>query len=250
MARAIEKFVIDDLSNWWLRRSRKRKEALGLLRFTLLELSKIIAPFTQFVAEDMYRRLKGNRELPNKESVHLHDWPAVNEKLIDKDLEEKMDKVRQIVTAGLALRKERQIKVRQPLKSATVREEFHSDLEQLIKEELNVKEVRYDKEQQNVVVLDMELTQPLIYEGYAREAMRQIQDMRKEAKYRLDDKVFCQWHSDDEDLSQAVRQWSDEIKKEVMLSEFLNGARDEKAYDIEKELKLATQRKIWVGLRK
>ena len=96
----------------------------------------------------------------------------------------------------------------------------------------------------------MELTQPLIFEGYARELMRQIQDMRKEAKYRLDDRVFAQWHSDDEGLSEAIRQFSDEIKKEVLLSEFNNGPHDGKAYDVEKEFELVPQRKIWIGLKK
>ena len=248
-ARAIEKFVMDNLSNWWLRRSRKRKEALALLRFALLELSKIIAPFTPFVAEDIYRRLQGNRELPNKESVHLYDWPAVNEKLIDKDLEEKMDKVREVVRAGLALRKEKQIKVRQPLQqlSSTVIAGIllEPDLENLIKEEVNVKNVVAGEDK-----LDIELTQPLIHEGYVREAIRQIQDMRKEARYRLDDKVFGQWHSDDKEVSEAIREWSDEIKKEALFLEFRNGPHDGKAYDIEKEFEFAPQRKIWIGVRK
>jgi isoleucyl-tRNA synthetase len=269
-ARAVEKFVIDDLSNWWLRRSRKRKEALGLLRFVLLELDKIIAPFIPFIAEDMYHRLQGNRQISNQESIHLHDWPKVDKKLIDKDLEEKMDKVREVVTAGLALRKEKQIKVRQPLAKLMLRKvsdskpeksrggprvtstgfQIPSELLNLIKEELNVKEVVYDENQKGEVVLDTELNQPLIYEGYAREAMRQIQDMRKEAKYRLDDRIFGQWHSDDEGLSEAIREWSDEIKKEVLLSEFRNGPHDVKAYDIEKEMELAPQKTIWIGVRK
>ena len=165
-----------------------------------------------------------------------------------------MDKVRKIVTAGLALRKEKQIKVRQPLASVAIRSDpfgdSRSDLERLIKEELNVKEVVYDSNQKEDIVLDTELTQLLIYEGYARELMRQIQDMRKEAKYRLDDRVFGQWHSDDESVSEAIRRWSDEIKKEVLLSEFHNGQHDGKAYDVEKETELAPQRGIWVGIRK
>ncbi|OGN15145.1 MAG: hypothetical protein A3J47_01455 [Candidatus Yanofskybacteria bacterium RIFCSPHIGHO2_02_FULL_43_22] len=252
-ARAIEKFVIEDLSNWWLRRSRKRKEALGLLRFLVLELAKVMAPFTPFIAEDIHKRLHGGHNL-GTESIHLHDWPEVNKKLIDKKLEDEMDKVRKIVTAGLALRKEKQIKVRQPLASVAIRSDpfgdSRSDLERLIKEELNVKEVVYDSNQKEDIVLDTELTQLLIYEGYARELMRQIQDMRKEAKYRLDDRVFGQWHSDDESVSEAIRRWSDEIKKEVLLSEFHNGQHDGKAYDVEKETELAPQRGIWVGIRK
>ena len=85
-ARAIEKFVVEDLSNWWLRRSRKRKEALGLLRLVLLELAKVIAPFTPFIAEDVHKRLhKGFNA--GTDSVHLHNWPKADKKLIDKKLE-------------------------------------------------------------------------------------------------------------------------------------------------------------------
>ncbi|MBI2674472.1 MAG: class I tRNA ligase family protein [Candidatus Yanofskybacteria bacterium] len=285
-ARAIEKFVVEDFSNWWLRRSRKRKEALGLLRFILLHLAKVLAPFTPFIAEDIKTRMsrltspakaisqsrildlqsKSGHKLQKAghESVHLNDWPKVDKKMIDPKLEEEMEKVREIVAAGLALRKEKQIKVRQPLaklllgksqitdhKSQTNSKfKITNELENLIREELNVKEIVYDENQPEDVVLDTELTQLLIYEGYARELMRQIQDMRKEAKYRLDDKVFGQWHSDDEGLSEAIRRFSGDIKEEVLLSEFLNSPHDGKAYDIEKEFELAPQRKIWVGVRK
>ena len=281
-ARAIEKFVIEDLSNWWLRRSRKRKaassaegetgeprpgpgrEVLGLLRFVLLELSKILAPFTPFIAEDIKSRMHKFQKAGH-ESVHLNNWPETDKKMIDKKLEKEMDKIREIITAGLALRKEKQIKVRQPLAKVTVGKKYgvwnmeYEGLNGLIKEELNVKEVGYDENQKEDVVLDAELTQPLIYEGYARELMRQIQDMRKEAGYKLDDKVFAQWHSDDGGLSEAIRQFSDEIEKEVLLSEFSNSPHDGKAYDIEKEMELALQTpksfasgrgKIWVGVRK
>ncbi|OGN03184.1 MAG: hypothetical protein A2655_03745 [Candidatus Yanofskybacteria bacterium RIFCSPHIGHO2_01_FULL_43_42] len=259
-ARAIEKFVVEDFSNWWLRRSRKRKEALDLLRFILLHLAKVLAPFTPFMAEDIKTRMHKFQKAGH-ESVHLNDWPEVDKKLIDKKLEEEMDKVREVVRVGLALRKEKQIKVRQPLakiilggsqdtKATALLRYCATALGDLIKEELNVKEVVFNENQKEDTVLDVELTQPLIFEGYARELMRQIQDMRKEAKYRLDDRVFAQWHSDDEGLSEAIRQFSDEIKKEVLLSEFNNGPHDGKAYDVEKEFELVPQRKIWIGLKK
>ena len=247
-ARAIERFVVEDLSNWWLRRSRKRKEALGLLRFVLLELDKTLAPFIPFVAEDMHKRLHKGHNM-GTESVHLHDWPKSDKKLIDKKLEEQMDKVREVVTMGLALRKENQIRVRQPLQqlssSVIAGVTLGPDLEKLIKDEVNVKVIVSGEDK-----LDTELTQPLVYEGYARELMRQIQDMRKEAKYKLDDRIFCQWHSDGNDISEAIRKWSDEIKKEVLLSEFRNSPHDSKSYDVEKEVNIASQRKIWVGVRK
>lgn len=275
-ARAIEKFVGEDFSNWWLRRSRKRREALGLLRFLLLEISKVIAPFIPFTAEDIHMRLHIGRTSVTAsviESVHLHDWPKANKKLTDKELEKQMEEIQNIVTLGLAQRKEKQIKVRQPLRAISLglSNEFSKDLESLLKEELDIKNIVYDKSQKELVILNTELDQALIYEGYARELMRQIQDMRKEAKYKVNDKVFGQWHSDNPDLSAAINKWNDEIKKEVMLHGFENSVHGDKVFDVEKEFDLvpptphqadpltaikkggglgAGRGKIWVGIKK
>jgi len=246
-ARAIDKFVMEDLSNWWLRRSRKRKEALELLRFILLELAKILAPFTPFIAEDINRRLKGEGE-----SVHLHDWPKTDKKLIDKKLEEEMEEVRNAVTSGLAVRKEKQIKVRQPLRSAIIKRDkkFQEDLEELVKEELNVKGLAYDKTQELAVLLDTELDAGLVREGYVRELIRQIQDMRKEAKYKLDEKIFCEWHSDDSEVSSAIHEWTEEIEKEALIEKFVASPKGNIVHDVEKEFDLAPSKKIWLGVRK
>jgi len=249
--RAVEKFIVEDLSNWWLRRSRKRKEALGLLRFLLLELAKVLAPFTPFLAEDIHARMHKGHKM-DTESVHLHDWPKADKKMVNKKLEEEMVEVRSIVTIGLWSRKEKQMKVRQPLRSVTVKRatEFYSDLERLIKEELNIKKIFYNNRQEEAVVLDTELDRSLIDEGYARELIRQMQDIRKEAKYRLDEKVFGQWHSDDSEVSVAINEWTEEIKKEVLLNKLVAGENDKKVYDIEKEFELAPQKKIWIGVRR
>ena len=250
-ARAIETFIVEDLSNWWLRRSRKRKEALGLLRFLLLEASKLMAPFTPFISEDLHMRMHKSHKAGTP-SVHLHDWPKADKKLINKKLEEEMEEVRDIVTAGLALRKEKQMKVRQPLNLATIKraKKFPTDLEDLIKEELNIKQLTYNKKQEVSVDLDLRLDRSLIAEGYARELIRQIQDMRKEAKYKLDAKIYGQWHSDDQDLSAAIKEWSEEIKTEALFKKLDAGKPSKKVYDIEKEMEIAPQKKIWVGIRK
>jgi isoleucyl-tRNA synthetase len=246
-AREIDKFVMEDLSNWWLRRSRKRKEALDLLRIILLELAKILSPFTPFIAEDINQRLKGEGE-----SVHLNDWPEADKKMINKKLEEEMDEARNAVTSGLAVRKEKQIKVRQPLRSATIKRDkkFQEDIEELVKEELNVKGLAYDKAQESAVNLDVELDAGLVREGYIRELIRQIQDMRKEAKYKLDEKIFCEWHSDDSEVSSAIHEWTEEIKKEALLEKFVASPKGNKVYDVEKEFDLAPNKKIWIGVRK
>ena len=251
VAKAVEKFVVEDLSNWWLRRSRKRKEALGVLRFLLLELSKVMAPFIPFTAEDIHMRMYSGQTI-GTQSVHLHDWPKADKKLIDKELEKQMEEVRNIVTTGLAQRKEKQIKVRQPLKAIHLglSNEFPKDLEGLMKEELNIKNIVYDKSQKELVFLDTELDEALIHEGYARELMRQIQDMRKEAGYKVDDEVFGQWHSDNSDLSTAINKWTDSIKKDVLLNNFENSPKGDKAFDVEKEFELVAGKTIWLGVRK
>ncbi|KKR36320.1 MAG: Isoleucine-tRNA ligase, partial [Candidatus Yanofskybacteria bacterium GW2011_GWE1_40_10] len=177
-ARSIEKFSGDDFSNWWLRRSRKKDDVLELLKHILIEISKLSAPFVPFIAEDTFQALNGEEK-----SVHLEDWPRVDESVIDEELETAMAEAREAVAAGLASRKQNQIKVRQPLKSVTINriKEFDADIENLIKDELNVKEIRYTKG--DTISLDLEITSELRDEGYAREMIRQIQDMRKEMKY-------------------------------------------------------------------
>ncbi len=244
--RAIEYFVIEDLSNWWLRRSRKRKEALPLLRLILLEVAKLLAPFTPFLAEDIHMRLRGE-----KESVHLNDWPKFHKKFVNDKLESEMNRVKQVIAAGLAQRKEKQFKVRQPLASVSLKgDKFSKDLESLIQDELNIKKVKYNKSQETEIELDFELTGELIGEGFAREAMRQIQDMRKEAKYKIDDMVTVHWHTFDNDVAAAMEKWSEDIKTDTVLSHFERHRKDGMAYDIEKETELSPGKKIWLGIKK
>ncbi len=249
-ARAVESFVVEDLSQWWLRRSRKRPEAVGLLRSILFELSKLLAPFVPFTAEDIYLRVRPAKEEKGI-SIHLCDWPKADPKLVDEKLEEAMRQVRDAITAGLALRKEKGVRVRQPLHSVDVprSEPFASDLEELIKDELNVKEVHYVSAASGVA-LDLNMTPALRSEGYAREMVRAVQDMRKEAGYSFQARAYCQWHSEDPELSAALSGWAETIKKETMLSDFVKQQHDEKKYDVEKEFEIAPGTKIWVGIKK
>jgi len=249
--RTIEQFVSDDLSNWWLRRSRRRKEALPLLRHALLELAKVLSPFTPFMAEDIWQRLGGEGE-----SVHLSDWPKVTKKYIDDKLEDEMVSARDLIAQGLAQRKEKQFKVRQPLGSVIIkRSKFSNDIEGLIKEELNIKKIVYDPAKSSTddrgasIILDFELTPALIREGYARELMRQIQDMRKESKYQMDEPAMVDWHSEDKEIISAVTEWAEEIKKDTVLK-VLEQKPKHGSYDVEKDSELAPSKKIWVGIKK
>ncbi|MBF0545899.1 MAG: isoleucine--tRNA ligase [Candidatus Riflebacteria bacterium] len=148
---------VDDLSNWYVRRSRRRfwmsgmpaEQASAFLTLweALVELTRLIAPFTPFIAEDIYRNLVGSVDPKAPVSVHLTDYPAVQEHLLDETLERKMGFTRKVVGLGRAARNEANLKVRQPLSEMKVvaPEEWQrktlDEMSGLIFEELNVKEL-------------------------------------------------------------------------------------------------------------
>ncbi len=199
----IEGFFINDLSLWYIRRSRKRfhedninrNEAIAVLYYALLNIAKIIAPIMPFFAEEMYFSLK-NESMP--ESVHLCDWPDIKrEGHTDLELEAKMDEVRNIVNLALAERSAKAIKVRQPLSLLKIRNsksEIRNEKEllDLIKDEVNVKEIIFDKDIANEVELDINLTEELKEEGIVRDLVRLVQDQRKEQKLVPQDKISVQ----------------------------------------------------------
>jgi len=191
---AIEDFFVEDFSLWYIRRSRKRlqrpgnekekKEAAEVFYYVLLGLIRLIAPTMPFFAENVYQSLRSEK-MP--ESIHLCDWPEVQEKLIDEELEAKMDRVREIVNLGLQGRASLGIKVRQPLSELAVGESWRglgNDLLNLIKEELNVKNVRVDKGlDEEGVKLNTEINEDLKKEGNSREVARNINEDRKKQGY-------------------------------------------------------------------
>ena len=192
---------IDDMSNWFVRRSRRRfwkseddkdkLEAYSTLYHVLIYLAKILAPFTPFLAEELYQKMTGagvvNSEIP--ESVHLLDWPEAG--VIDEAVLTKMAKTREIITAGLAERMkktetEAQIKVRQPLaKLVYAGEKLDDFYEQIIMEEVNVKSVEHGE----ALALDKTLTPELLEEGKIRELIRFVQAARKKAGLNVDDRI-------------------------------------------------------------
>ena len=192
---------IDDMSNWFVRRSRRRfwkseddqdkLEAYSTLYYVLIYLAKILAPFTPFLAEELYQKMTGagvvNSEIP--ESVHLLDWPEAV--VIDEAVLAQMAKTREIITAGLAERmkkteSEAQIKVRQPLaKLIYAGEKLDDFYEQIIMEEVNVKLVEHGE----TLALDKTLTPELLEEGKIRELIRFVQAARKKAGLNVDDRI-------------------------------------------------------------
>jgi len=200
--RAVAKFI-EDLSIWYVRRSRERfkhdsenkddkNQASYVLRLALFNLSKVMAPITPFLAENIYQQIKSEKDL---ESVHLEDWPKVNEKLIDNGLEKKMEETRKIVALALAERAEKEIRVRQPLASLKIKNQkskIKNDIEllKLIEDEVNIKKIVFDNSIEKEVELDLEITEELKKEGIKREVIRNVKDLRKEAGLTFKDQVF------------------------------------------------------------
>lgn len=210
---------VDDLSTWYIRRSRDRykgedaedkKNALGTTLFVLKETAKIIAPFIPFVAEELWQELKNDN---NQESVHLESWPTGYTK--HTEIVKTMVKVRALITEGLQLRSEVGIKVRQPLAHLQlplegISESYHD----LIKDELNVKEL-HDGE----LKLDATITPELQTEGNMRELLRQIQSLRKSAGLEPQDMVTLHVQTSMEG-QQLIEQFSNEIKSTAGISRF------------------------------
>ena len=208
---------IDDLSNWFVRRSRRRFSknddredklaAFYTLHSMLKQTAIILAPFTPFLSEELYQKIT-----MSDNSVHLLNWP---EPLAEPDKEnilENMARTRQIITDALALRMqksdtEEQIKVRQPLASLVYAGDKLDDFyEQIIKEEVNVKEVKNGKE----LKLDKTLTKELREEGYARDLIRAVQSARKQAGLNMDDHIKLSLSCD------IPKGYEDLVKAEVL----------------------------------
>ena len=285
-ARAIENFVINDLSNWYIRNSRKRfwieEESIdklagySTLYEVLITVAKLLAPFIPFITEKIYLELGG------KDSVHLCDFPKPNEKLIDEKLEKRMEIARSMAEEARAIRAKKKIKLRQPLlKAIIVSEENLKDMEGILKEEMNVKEIifasnddsfvkkiakpdyskigpKYKEEAKkianliettpieelkekgideedyiieevpkegyevssidgNKIALYIVITPELKKEGFAREIVRRIQEMRKKMNLEMEDRIITTIGIDEGRL----KGWEEYVKNETRSSEII-----------------------------
>ncbi|PJA47485.1 hypothetical protein CO172_01090, partial [Candidatus Uhrbacteria bacterium CG_4_9_14_3_um_filter_36_7] len=218
-ARAIAEFI-NDLSTWYLRRSRDRFKgedeqdkqlALNTLRECLLSTVQLMAPFTPFLSEHLYLKLGGQNE-----SVHLEAWPLYKEEFLDGVLIERMGKTRSIISRLLERRLEVGIPVRQVLSQAKIflpKEnsllEKTSDQEafiDLIKDEANIKEIVLECGDDYKVELDINLTPELIREGTIRELTRRINTMRKDAGLTIEDRIELFLQTDEEEVKIALEE--------------------------------------------
>ena len=248
---------LDDASNWYVRRSRRRfwkseddgdkNDDYRTLHYVLVRLGYILAPFTPFLAEELYRNLTSDNE-----SIHLKDWltaGAVNDQALAD-----MSRTRELINNGLSLRMKQDehqvsIKVRQPLQSAAYAgAKLAEYYEQIMAEELNVKEIRwiesldehladYDVTEgmikpESWVEISKHLTPELKREGLMREVVRHVQSARKKAGLQVDDRIELGIISSDTEIAQAVDVFADTIKAETLAVKLGSATDDMEKYDV------------------
>ena len=232
---------LDDASNWYVRRSRRRfwkseddgdkNDAYRTLHYVLVRLSYILAPFTPFLAEELYHNLTGDNE-----SIHLKDWLPAG--AVDEQVLADMSRTRELINNGLSLRMKQDehqasIKVRQPLQfAAYAGAKLAEYYEQIMAEELNVKEIRwienldehladYDVTEgaikpESWIEISKHLTPELKREGLMREVIRHVQSARKKAGLQVDDRIILQLTTNDEQLRQAIDEHAEAIATETL----------------------------------
>ncbi|MCL2678829.1 MAG: isoleucine--tRNA ligase [Dehalococcoidia bacterium] len=261
--RAIERFV-DYLSNWYVRRSRRRfwksesdtdkLAAYQTLYKCLTTLSRLLAPFMPFLADEIYRNLVLTAYPDAPESVHLDDFPVSDEMLIDKDLSADMRLAMKVSSLGRAARAAAAIKVRQPLSSAVVRVRSQSEKKGLarskeqILEELNIKELLFSDEVSDCasisafsedgelgVAVDTNITPELAQEGLTREIVHRLQNIRKTAGFEIADYITSYFQCDDY-VRQVIVGFGAYIRHETLSREIILEAPPAEAFVEEHKL--------------
>ena len=250
--RAVEGILpfLDDASNWFVRRSRRRfwkseddgdkTQAYQTLHYVLSYLALILAPFVPFLSEELWSKMVGDG------SVHLKDWPEAGE--IDEKILAEMAEIRGYVNEALALRAKNGVKIRQPLKEVVI-PHVASEIKwfvEILQEELNVKGVSYievEKGENGEILshkpaekvdFDFEITPELRAEGLSREIIRHIQASRKKAGLNVDDRILLNLQTDSDELKTAYNKFVQEICRETLAKE---GEQNEN-YDFSQSVKI------------
>lgn len=217
---------IEDASNWYVRRSRRRfwksgddtdkNDAYRTLHYTLVHLAQMIAPFSPFLAEELYHKLTDN------ESVHLVDWPPAGN--VNEQVLEYMARTRKVIEHGLGLRMfksemQNQVKVRQPLNSLSYTgKKLEPFYEAIIAEEVNVKHINHSHPEDLTftVSIDKNITPELKREGLMREIIRHVQAARKGAGLNVDDRINLELKTDNVELQEAIDTYRGVIEQETL----------------------------------
>ena len=260
--RPIERFI-NDLSTWYIRRSRDRfkgadkddkENALSTLAYTLVELSKVMAPFMPFQAESIWQRITNNNFKDENASVHLESWSAQEDKSNKKDTEiiAHMEEIRKIVELGLSERDKANIKVRQPLSEVIIynmkigKEYFH-----LLLDELNVKSVviKESEDKKLRTELNIDITPELAREGVKRDLVRIINNLRKNAGLTMNDQANVFYETDSMLLKEVINWSGNEIAKDTLSKSIKDYQLKTSDLVIEKQVEVAGG-KILVGIEK
>jgi isoleucyl-tRNA synthetase len=262
--RRIEVFV-DNLSNWYVRRNRRRfwkseNDADKLAAYTtlyqcLVTLSRLLAPFIPFIAEELYQNLLRSVDPEASESIHLTDFPIADEAKINDKLNSDVDLAMKISSLGRAARAKAGIKVRQTLEKAVVRVGFEGEKEALeslaaeVIEEVNVKQLVVLSEAEGLgeftpnmpncsmandarywVAISTELTPELIAEGISRELVRHLQNMRRNARFEITDHIITYYQTKEPLIKQVINAFASYIKQETLSQELIDGLPPDGAY--------------------
>jgi isoleucyl-tRNA synthetase len=226
--------LLDDISNWYVRRSRRRfwkseddddkQSAYETLHYVILRTAQLLAPFAPFLSDHIWRQMVQGTDLP--ESVHLSDWPSVKKPLdTSRIMLENMSNARALITEGLAQRAAANIKVRQPLAKATVSGlELSPEMQQIVADELNVKEVINQQGTEVTIRMDTQLTDELKAEGIARDLIRLVNNARKNAGFNVDDRIRLRLKSSSKEVNQAIEEFKEMIYTETLATGELTGA--------------------------
>jgi isoleucyl-tRNA synthetase len=262
--RRIERFM-DNLSNWYVRRNRRRfwkgeNDADKLAAYTtlyqcLVTLAQLLAPFVPFVAEELYQNLCRSVNPQARESVHLTDFPVADEAKIDEKLDADVELAMKVSSLGRAARAKAGIKVRQPVAKAMVKVETEEEKEALerlateVMEEINVKKLivlseategeRFSSdmpgyavagEDRHRVAIYTELSSELIAEGMSRELVRYLQNMRRNAKLNIMDHITTYYETEEPLIKQVINGFGDYIEQETLSEELIGGVPPDGAY--------------------
>jgi isoleucyl-tRNA synthetase len=222
---------INDLSTWYLRRSRDRfkgddesdkQAAIATTKYVLINLSKIMAPFTPFISEQIWQKMTGNNFADNNKSVHLESWVETNELIkIDKvNILDNMHIAMNIVELGLSKRDEAGIKVRQPLQEVKVMNcNLQGEFKSLVLDELNVKKITCTNGTGDLTVeLDTNITSELKLECIKRDLVRLVNAARKNTGLSLNDRAEIVYNTDGASIIEAITTFRDEILKDTLSS--------------------------------
>ncbi|MBU2639749.1 MAG: isoleucine--tRNA ligase [Nanoarchaeota archaeon] len=248
-------FIVDNVSREYIQYIRNRDDnVVGyVLKEAMVTALKLLAPITPFVTDKIYQDLKDKLKLKN-ESIHLEDWPKSNEKLIDKRLEDGMENTREIIQEILAQREKNQIGVRWPLSKVTIQTkdlkvmEALELFETLILRQTNIKELVLEEEKTSgkfKLEIETKMDKDLLAEGFSREMMRRVQDLRKKAKLSKEDEIDLVIV----DHNNILKKFEKDIKEKVGAKEIEIGRSEKKKYEFEEEFKIRDKR-FKIGLKK